>query len=278
MDEIYRDSTDKAAVLGIAGATVTSVEFKRDGDIVSTAVGSTVPIPYKITQMDGPFLVVWNYTIGADTYTRTDEHVVVTPLFNKAELVADDPDFSVLDDDQVVRLEGNVRRIIEAYTGQTFGYRVGKVVVWGSGDSILNSPERIIELSTGWAGYRTASGGFTIERIGTGGSNLNIKVPEQEEAAYYGYNFNTTTFGKNRGYVLSGEFGWRSVPTDVKQAALLLAELFSCDESMWRDRYIKSIRAADWRFDFIDGGSDGTGSVMADQLLAKYVVNRMVII
>ena len=77
---------------------------------------------------------------------------------------------------------------------------------------------------------------------------------------------------------MKGAFGWESIPSDIKDAAMLLAELFSCNEATWRDRYIKAIRAADWRFDFDGRAFEGTGSVSVDRLLEKYTVNRFAII
>lgn len=280
MAEIYRDSVDKAVALGIPDAVVSKVDFIRDGLVVAT--NTTGQIPYSITQQDGRFAVLWTYSVPGDggTYTRTEEHSVVTPLFNKADLVRKDSTMSTLTDEQVIDLESLIRKVVEAYTGQSFGYRKGQITVWGSGDSVVNSPERVLSLSGGWAGYRPVNDGYGVERISNYASGTTVVVRNGEAIGVnlepiYG---NNTSFRNNVGYVLTGEFGWYSVPEDVKTAALILAEEFSCDESVWRDRYIKSVRAADWRFDFTAGSHIGTGSLTADQLLAKYVVNRMVVI
>ena len=284
MAEIYRDSVNLGITLDIPSAIVTKAVFKRDG--VSTdgvTSGRTVALPYAITHMDGPFQIEWTYTVEAATYTRVDTHEVITPLFTQAELLDDDPQFATLSDKQVVKLEAMVRGIIEAYTGQTFGFRKGYVDVYGNGDSTLNSSERIISLDPIMNGYRAVNSGYAIEQIGHDYTDLNIKVPAEEEAynaVIHSPSVNRVPlrFANNAKYRISGTFGWESVPTDVKRAALILAEAFSCDESMWQDRYIKSIRAADWRFDFGDGAFIGTGSYSADQLLSKYIVNRLAVV
>lgn len=282
MSEIYRDTTGKAVDIQIPGALVSAVRFERDGEVVSTAVSTPTPIPYKITRLDGPFTVVWTYTVEGETYTRIDEHNVVTPLFSKTDLTASDEQFEALTDAKVVTLERYIREIVESYTGQSFGYREGKVVVYGNGDTVLNSPARILSLANVNSGLRPVNSGFSLEAIGRNVNGVNIKIPAEEEAAFGGvierpYNL-TGTFTNNVAYQIEGTFGWKSIPEDVKTAALLLAEEFSCDESLWRDRYIKSVRAADWRFDYSEQAFSGTGSLAADQLLAKYVVTRMVVV
>lgn len=281
MAEIYRDSTGKAVDIGITGAVVSEVKFERNGEVVSTATSSPAPIPYKVTHLDGEFDVVWTYTLEGDTYTRRETYNVVTPLFVKSELVASDEVFASLTDEKIVELEALVRKIIEAFTGQTFGFREGTIKAYGNGDNVLLSDQRIISLDAG--GYRVVNNGYGVEAISVWPQE--IQVNSFEETAQFVNGVITTVpyhetrvWKDNVPYKISGKFGWASVPDDVKQAAIILAGMFSCDETTWRDRYIKSIRAADWRFDFGSGAYAGTGSLNADQLLAKYIVGRMAVI
>lgn len=276
MAEIYRDSVGLGINLDIPTATVTKVVFKRDGvDTEGVFSESTASLPYEITRMDGPFQIEWTYSVEGVEYTRTDSHNVVTPLFKAADL-SFDASFAALSDEQVARLESLVRKVIETYTGQKFGYRKGFVTAIGRGDNFLNLPERALSLDG--TGLNLIAGGFAIRPASTGTyGDVNIKVPAQEEAYFYGYP-KTGTFASGVTFTIYGEFGWSSVPEDVKEAALILAEQYGCDESLWRDRYINSIRAADWQFNYSTAAFSGTGSVAADQLLAKYVINRVTVI
>ena len=281
MAEIYRDKTDSAVVIGITGAVVSAVSFERNGEVISTSTSSPAPIPYKITHLDGEFDVVWTYSLEGDTYTRRDTHAVVTPLFTKDELVDYDSMFAALTDDQEVRLEALVRKIIESYTGQTFGFREGTVKAYGNGDSVLLSNQRVISLDAN--GYKITNNGYGIESIVPLYGEVAVDSFEDTvkftngviSPASAGFN---RVFRNNVLYTINGRFGWQSVPEKVKQAALILANEFSCDENTWRDRYIKSVRAADWRFDFGSGAYTGTGSLNADQLLAEYVVGGLAIV
>ena len=279
MSEIYRDTVNQAVKLGITDASNVSATFVKNGNTYqATVVGDQAVIPYDVVYTDGVCTVNWTYTVGTSVYKRSEEISVVTPLFTKNELVADNAQFAVLTDAQVVNLERFVRLIIQNYTGQTFGQERGKVTAWGNGTSVLQSPKRIISLEGGWSSFKTTSSGFGIEAVidrTVGG----VAVPNITGPIYSPYPYTRSgSFKNNVSYELSGTFGWASVPEEVKQAALIIAGEFSCNEATWRDRYIKSIRAADWRFDFDGRSYVGTGSVTADQLLDPFVVNRMAVI
>ena len=282
MAEIYRDETGKALAFGVTGATVTDVTFTRDGTTVASYTssdpevsGNTVLIPYAITRSDGDFIVEWTYTVDAVSYTRKELHVVVTPLFTEAELFAWDSDFSTLTSAQVIDLEQKVRKIIETFTRQTFGYKDGIEILRGTG-TFMNSTKRIISVSAidnytgGWIIPESKFGIFSTT-TNVPAEGLNVKIPIEEETLFSGGTTVATGFQNNTFYTVTGEFGYLSIPPEIKQAALLIAEAFSCNESLWRERYLRAVRAADWRFDVHDAAFTGTGSLVADQLIRPYI-------
>jgi len=279
MSEIYRDATDAEVSLNITGATVTAVEFTRDG-VALGSIGSASPalVPYAVTYSDGPFRVKWTYTVGATTYTREEEHDVVTPLFSATELRGFNDSFNTLADNKVVELESIVRKIIEGAVGQRFGYRKGTMLVYGSDKPFLRTPERVISTEglDDFGALRIVNNGFGVTRTGWtwNGDILSVAGPIRDPR----FGHRTDTFGRNLPYVIKGEFGWLSVPNDIKQAALLLAEEFSCKEAAWRDRYLIAISASDWRFQFDPRAFAGTGSVTVDKLLEPYALFSMAII
>lgn len=279
--EIYRDTTGKTLDLSIPNATVSKVEFYRNGEKVSESTSSTVTVPYSITHMDGHFSVKWYYAMEGSDYTRVDTHQVVTPLFSAEELKDFNDSFATLEDKKIVELERLVRNIIEVNTGQSFGYEETSVVVYGKGESFLTLPRRIVNVNSISNGplafpfaYRPIKAGFAVEAdvaldAGVVTSNGSIVDP---------YALNYRLFPRGAQFTVAGAFGWESVPSDIKQAALLLAELFSCREATWRDRYMKAVTAADWRFDVDGRAFSGTGSVSVDQILSSYTVGTMAII
>ncbi len=73
-------------------------------------------------------------------------------------------------------------------------------------------------------------------------------------------------------FEITGDWGYKSVPAPVKEAARLLVNDYACSEQLYRDRYLESIKAADWRLQFSSRAWEYTGNVRADQLLSEYVI------
>ena len=265
MGEIYRDTVGAGLAFDIETATVSKAEFIRDGEVVHTVNNnSTAAIPFAITKSSGPFTVKWTFSLEGDTHERLEEHTVVTPLFDKDALVDWDADFSVLTESKVKYLERLVRQIIQVYCNQKFERFVQTVVLKATADGTYYAPEKIIKINN--ATYTLGSGGFSVHNLDTYTSQgINVKIPIEAELVDTWH----APYAK-KSVAVTGEFGWLSVPSEVKTAALYLAEVFTCDESLWRERYIKSVRAADWRFDYSEEAFHSTGSAIADQILEPF--------
>jgi hypothetical protein len=79
-------------------------------------------------------------------------------------------------------------------------------------------------------------------------------------------------------YSITGEWGYYSVPEDITEAAMLLANDYACGDNLYRDRYLEVIKSGDWNMGFSNRAWDGTGTARADQLLEPYLRTGMVII
>jgi len=294
MGELYRDAIGKTVTLSVAGASVVDVNFVRAGvSTPATPSGLSAPIPYSITCTDGDFDTVWDYTVSGspDIYTRVDRNTVVTPYFSKADLIAYSTIFASMTDQQAVNLERLVRSVINKVTSQDFGSKSGSVISYGTGDSILLLPEHCEQfISLAYSNnptvlldseYRLLNKGYGIEQVGID-NGYTIKVPAYEEQfgnqVITPYYFLVDRFKDNIGYQVNGVFGYSSVPDDVVLAALILAEALSHDETTWQDRYVGSIKAADWAIEFNGGRFGGTGNAKVDLILSKYIQNRISII
>jgi hypothetical protein len=142
-------------------------------------------------------------------------------------------------------------------------------------DGILRNNHGVKLINNGWA---LAGGKVWID-------NIKQAPPEWilDRFDSNGKIFAPVLYGHNRfvdgvEYVVEGVWGYQDVPGDVKQAARLLVQDYSCDESLWRERYIDSVRAGDWRFEFNAQAFAGTGNVQADQILSGYRRATMVVI
>jgi hypothetical protein len=254
--------------------------------------GYRVTLPFSLVQTDRNFDVRWkfDYTEGSTvkTYSRATPVEVVTPIIPLNELA------ELLDDvsDQERReAEAIVRNIVNVYTGQSFGKFHGTKQVNGTDGTELPLPNPLLSFTSiedYQFDYVTST--FVIRGegwflAGAPGAYWEIKDAPPEEVLD---TFNNVIYApgtvKKRDfefcntYTITGEWGYEDVPTQVVQAAKMLLSDYACQDSSYRDRYLESMKAADWRVQFTQAAYDGTGNLKADQLLNPYKLTNMVVI
>lgn len=246
--------------------------------------------------------VTWNFTIDSvpeQSFDETISYEAVTPYLTKQEIKAIYPEAT---DQEVVDLEAGVRHIINGHTGQKFGFDKDKTLtVEGHGERALRLPERLVNL-TGFAtltaeldirGVIVVSDGWYLKKGWAG-----VLAPIENDSTYWsgwtvtsdaapgepGYEQEThgtviappgvhsapTVWRDDYPFEITGDWGYESVPSPVKEAAKLLVNDYACSEVAYRDRYLQNIQAADWRLQFNANAWVSTGNVRADQLLADY--------
>lgn len=307
--EMYTNSSrDDRTVFMPFGSIATTIDVyvSRDGQptVELTTVerdavrgGYTAVLPLFMVQFDGDVTVTYviTYTEDVDyivndpednvpqtyTITKNVNVKVVTPILTKSEIRDIDPD--VFDTDaEVVKIEKAVRHIIQAYTGQEFGHYLGTQTVRGTASKALFSPKRIIELQAVNGvfpafKYQVDPDGYVIRHYPWGVPPVKADYHElhmHTGGVIHDPNNVRWAYWSNRSYELTGRFGWEEVPASVKEAAKLLVNDYACADSQYRDRYLTSMTAADWRIQFHSGAFVRTGNVRADQLLSDFVVTR----
>lgn len=289
MSEIYRNAQGKGVTLGVTGAVSVSARLLRGTATPIVAVVSAFNvtdhmalIPYAITHLDGDFTIEWTYTVEGNVYVKSFTHSIVTPLMPLSALSTQD----------AMELEQAVRYFIQAYTNNYFGSFVGTVTIQGTGHMALELPRRLRSLTsvtldgTAYdpAGFVLTGDGWFLNR--TAGRSLTIKdAPPDEYVPVYSNNLIVppfspvnTMFVDNTTFVIDGVWGYDPVPDDVMLAADLLFNDYNCADAAYRNRFINSMRAGNWRFDLRDDAFAGTGNLTADRLLDKYRNDLMVII
>lgn len=287
---VYRD-TNTSVVFEHPHAGPLTATVYREGVVTPiltttglSSVGGkyTLPLTYTSTSIDGKLTIIWTAT-GFERKQRVD---VVTPIvaLSRLRTLYEDGNPS---DAELSKLENTVRVVIESYTGQSFGYFEGaKTFIGTGGNSILFSQRlnKLIAFDGGWPGtLKIAMGGWSLIVIPE--YMLGIKEAPPEEfltiittdviriPEWYVKRF-------NRGvtYTVTGEWGYDAVPEDVQEAAMLLANDFLCSESLYRDRYLDSIKIQQDTITYHPGAYRGTGNARADLLLERYIKPNLVII
>lgn len=291
--EVYRNSSN-AQVMLPAPNSVFPVEDDivvravRDGEVVYTFTevyrvneGFSVVLPWSLVREDGEFFIEWEFDYLEGTTTekvtsRTQVNVVtaVLPLSEVKRISAFEDDADVRD------IERKVRYTIQSFTGQNFGKYKATYRVQNPRVGTLTLPAPLLTLGTvnGYSIIPTSvdifNDGWAVT-YGNGAYNIKQDLIEYSTGAIVVPGVGS--FSNNHVYV-NGTWGFYDVPDAVQEAARILISDYSCDESLWRERYITSIRAADWRFDFSAEATMGTGNVVADQLLSDYRKKSMAVI
>ena len=298
MKEIYTNTSNQKAYLDVpvtpTGSTIdvlvkydTNQVYEVPSVSIETDGRLSFPIPFFLLQSDRKLSVRWIFSyqdVDGQTYEYDNKTTVniATPLLSLDEVkkIVDDENMS---DEDAAEIERSVRYVIQAHTGQCFGKFVGKKSVTGSGGPTLRLPERLIQLNsvndnTFWNQI------FVIRGSGWYLNNRAVGLPSIR-ADWDGIHENPYTssapigtykhmFLKDQEYVLDGEWGWNNVPIAVQEAARLLINDYACGDSTYRDRFLTSMTAADWRIQFHEGAFTNTGNVRANQLLSEYVLRR----
>lgn len=288
--EIYRDTTSTVTLDHPVTGTLTA-DIKRGDAVISadqpvTTNGNvhTTTIDWSLVPYDGTLSIVWKKT----GFSRTTWVDVVTPILPLSELAAFLDDVSEQDRYDA---EAVVRRIIEAYTGQSFGKFQGTKQVNGNDGTELALPNPLLNF-TSVSDYQfnyepsifiiRGEGWFLA---GAPGAYWEIKNAPPEDVLdtfdnviYAPGTVKKRDFEFCNTYTITGAWGYESVPYPVVQAARMLLSDYACQDSSYRDRYLESMKAADWRIQFTQAAYDGTGNLKADQLLNPYKLSNMVVI
>lgn len=80
-------------------------------------------------------------------------------------------------------------------------------------------------------------------------------------------------FPKGYDYIFLLEQGYKVIPNDIKDATLMLIEDIKCGKLDYYKRYVTSYSTDQFRIQFDKSILDGTGNILVDKILDKYVSN-----
>jgi hypothetical protein len=256
----------------------------------------TVNIPYQYTDRNKTLRLKWEYTINGTSVLREDEVFIVTPYvdFNHVQdlgFSTDSSDPNYKSYKELLRAEKYARKQIEEYTGQKFYLYDDLYVVYGYDSDTLPVPSKINQL------HELYSNDVLLLDTINGIDNWNYPVEISESG--YGIRINRAglldntvytangmvppsihdssgIFQSGIAYKIQGRFGWEKVPDNVELAAIELMKDYFSKDTMWRNKYVKSISTFDWDFEYTGDAYTGTGNAYADNLLADYVLTTKV--
>jgi hypothetical protein len=255
-----------------------------------------VYIPYSYTSRNRTLRLQWEYQVNGTNVARKDEVYVVTPYvdFNHVQdlgFSTDSSDPNYKSYKELIRAEKYARKQIEQYTGQKFYLYDDLYVVYGYGSDILPVPAKINQVHELYARdillidniNEINNWNYPVE-ISESGYGIKINRAGQLDNTVYVANGlvppsihdYSGVFQDGVPYKIQGRFGWDNVPDNVELAAIELMKDYFSKDTMWRNKYVKSISTFDWDFEYTGEAYAGTGNSYADRLLAEYVLTTKV--
>lgn len=293
---VKRSNPDGAPFGSLPSASYTATKLDSDFGTYE------IIIPQAASNFNEPTLeITWSYSVNGTPTTHKQILDVVRPYVSISESLdrlnvgtdVSDPNYRSYN--ELKNAERYARKLIDAYTNQFFSQRYMTETQYGNGTDILPLKTRIIGITVlkeediVLKDYPSQINNWPYD-LKISESNYGLAVNKQDmydnlvytanglvppsinDRSYFG------AFKKDYKYVVTGWYGWERVPDNVSEACLTLMQQYFEKDRAWKDKYVKNISTFDWKFEFLDSAHKGTGSLYADQLLAPYVTNGMVII
>lgn len=260
-----------------------------------------IVIPFEHCQRNRTFKILWEYEVAGEAASHSQYVEVVTPYVNLSDAweqmnIGTDPsDPNAKTYREMQAAEMYARKLIEDFTEQSFYLYDDKQVVFGFGSDILPLPYKINAIHKLYENDVLLIDNLNdvnnwVYTPSISESGYGIRVNRQELVDNIVYTSNGMVpptiydrgdggcFRDSRRYTVQGRFGWAKVPSDVQEACIVLMKQFFDKDTEWRNKYVKSISAFDWKFEYTGDAQTGTGNLYADKLLTPYIVTSMVAI
>ena len=238
-------------------------------------------------------LVVEIQSIQLNGYSSDDIDVTVRrPYVTYTEIYDYFENFDVINGSDIIynqnqsfveKLERKARYLINSYIGDEFKFEYKTVGAYGQNTDLLHLGQRIESFdkitSDDLVIYDSTEDtpvDLLVATVAVAPSKFGIKVVAEgvniTEWVDQNPLVNPSYFGKDSSYLVRGEYGWKAVPEDIKIAVYELINDFMCNDSIYRNKGLKSIQNDSFNIQFADGMLNGTGNLYVDSLLAPYKV------
>jgi hypothetical protein len=222
----------------------------------------------------------FTYTIAGTSYTQSQYINVFTPYITASEFFDNHPELEDSFSNVFENLAKKARNIIDTFCGQSFDYYPAKTMyIYGNGYQSMRLPLPISVLTE-----IIQDEGREEETVlvnATTDSIEKLRQPFNFEATYQ-IKFRKSSlveemfllgkFHKDSLYKITGDFGWRFVPDNIKQASILLIADMMNNDSEYRNHGIVRVEMDAIRLYMKDSFYESTGNIEADVLLMDYTL------
>lgn len=246
------------------------------------------------TSVERVLQVIWSYSLDGVTVTDSTTmqvaniYVEIAEIIEELSLGAEPTDLNYYPLNHLKIAERMSRLQINNYTGRKFGQYSGTQTAYGNGSDTVIFPERMTSFTKLWQDdeliYDSANNfnayGYVLELTETGQglriTNVESDIMVIPPSAYW--KGEKLRFPNNSRLKVEATFGYKYVPSEVRQAALLLVSDNLHNDSLWRQKYIGEFNTGQMSVKLRDTAFTGTGNLFADDLLDPFKITGIVVI
>lgn len=268
------------------------VEDLVDHSVVETTVTSDANgvveyvLPLENVQFDRNFIIRF-YDTEHEHILHEENLDVIRPYVDPAKLGTTASEIQ-----EYTILELVARSIIDTYVGDGF-YNHKQVVqamgqgtdyfsLWNDTNKVLKAYENnilVYDVNTPESNvynYTVTLDNSAIQRVvndeyNRAESSPGTYIPAYGDLGNVGSS-RTVDFPKGYDYTFILDTGFKAIPPDVEYATKLLIEDIKCGKLDYYKRYVTSYNTDQFRIQFDKSVLDGTGNMLVDKILDKYVV------
>jgi hypothetical protein len=286
---------DAAPIFSVMNADTDSVIRSGTATIDTSDVGHYyVQLNPSDTSIEKALKVEWSYALEGITVTDStvmqvsNIYVEMAEIIDELGLGAEPTDLNYYPIGQLKIAERMSRLQINNYTGRKFGQYSGTQTSYGNGSDTVIFPERMTSFTKLWqddeliydvdANFNAY--GYTLELTETGQgiriTNVESDIMVLPPSAYW--KGEKLRFPNKSRLKVEAVFGYKYVPSEVRQAALLLISDNLHNDSLWRQKYIGKFDTGQMSVELRDTAFTGTGNLLADDLLDPFKITGIVVI
>lgn len=268
------------------------VEDLVDHSVVETTVTSDANgvveyvLPLENVQFDRNFIIRF-YDTEHEHILHEENLDVIRPYVDPAKLGTTASEIQ-----EYTILELVARSIIDTYVGDGF-YNHKQVVqamgqgtdyfsLWNDTNKVLKAYENnilVYDVNTPESNvynYTVTLDNSAIQRVvndeyNRAESSPGTYIPAYGDLGNVGSS-RTVDFPKGYDYTFILDTGFKAIPPDVEYATKILIEDIKCGKLDYYKRYVTSYNTDQFRIQFDKSVLDGTGNMLVDKILDKYVV------
>lgn len=224
--------------------------------------------------------IKFDYDFSGTDYTQYQYINVFTPYLEESEFFENHPELEQDFGNNFEYFAKRARNAINTFCGQSFDYYPNKTLTMnGNNSSSMRLPIGVADL------YEVVQDDGTQDEF-----ILLSDTVDKIEKVRQPFNFDTTytirfkkttspesifvlgKFNQDSTYTIRGDYGWKYVPENIKQASdILIADMMNND-SEYRNHGFKRVDMDAISFDMKDTFYESTGNIEADVLLMDYTL------